>query len=51
MRPLFRRSVLAPEVIQTSSIDCGPAALSSLLGGFGIQASFGRLRESLPDHA
>ena len=46
MRPLFRRSVLAPEVIQTSSIDCGPAALSSLLGGFGIQASFGRLRES-----
>jgi ATP-binding cassette subfamily B protein len=45
MKPLFRRSMLVPEVIQTSTIDCGPAALSSLLGGFGIRASFGRLRE------
>jgi ABC-type bacteriocin/lantibiotic exporter with double-glycine peptidase domain len=46
MRPLFGRSVLIPEVIQTSTVDCGPAALSSLLGGFGIWASFGRLREA-----
>ena len=46
MRPLFGRRVLVPEVIQTSTVDCGPAALSSLLGGFGIWASFGRLREA-----
>jgi ABC-type bacteriocin/lantibiotic exporter with double-glycine peptidase domain len=44
MRPLLRR-ILVPEVMQTSTVDCGPAALSSLLGGFGIRASFGRLRE------
>lgn len=46
MKPLGqRRRLLAPEVIQTSAIDCGPAALTSLLGGFGVRASFGRLRE------
>lgn len=27
-------------------MDCGPAALKSLLGGFGIDASYGRLREA-----
>jgi ABC-type bacteriocin/lantibiotic exporter with double-glycine peptidase domain len=46
MKPLLGRRVLVPEVIQTSTVDCGPAALSSLLGGFGIRASFGRLREA-----
>ena len=46
MKLLFGRRVLVPEVIQTSTVDCGPAALSSLLGGFGIWASFGRLREA-----
>jgi hypothetical protein len=27
-------------------MDCGPAALKALLGGFGIRASYGRLREA-----
>ncbi|MCB0095569.1 MAG: hypothetical protein KDE46_07600, partial [Caldilineaceae bacterium] len=27
-------------------MDCGPAALKSLLEGFGISASYGRLREA-----
>lgn len=36
----------APEVIQTSSMDCGPAVLKCLLEGFGIHASYGRLREA-----
>ncbi len=35
----------APEVVQTSEMDCGPAALKCLLEGFGISASYGRLRE------
>ena len=38
--------MLAPEVVQTSAMDCGPAALKSLLEGFGISASYGRLREA-----
>lgn len=37
---------LAPEVIQTSSMDCGPAALKCVLGGFGVQVGYGRLREA-----
>ena len=37
---------LAPEVVQTSSMDCGPAALKCALEGFGIAASYGRLREA-----
>ncbi|HEY2290649.1 MAG TPA: ATP-binding cassette domain-containing protein [Thermoanaerobaculia bacterium] len=40
------RQLLAPEVIQTSAMDCGPAALKCLLNGFGIAASYGRLREA-----
>ena len=40
------RRFLAPEVVQTSAMDCGPAALKSLLEGFGIRASYGRLREA-----
>ncbi len=40
------RRFLAPEVIQTSEMDCGPAALKCLLEGFGIAASYGRLREA-----
>ncbi|MBL9005483.1 MAG: ATP-binding cassette domain-containing protein [Myxococcales bacterium] len=40
------RRFLIPEVIQTSSMDCGPAALSALLNGLGIGASYGRLREA-----
>ncbi|MBX9792926.1 MAG: hypothetical protein K2Y02_01365, partial [Burkholderiaceae bacterium] len=41
-----RLSWLAPEVVQTSAMDCGPAALACVLGGFGIRASYGRLREA-----
>ncbi len=40
------RSWLAPEVVQTSAMDCGPAALKCLLEGFGISVSYGRLREA-----
>src|SRR5574339_533243 len=41
-----RRRLLAPEVVQTSAMDCGPASLKCLLEGFGIHASYGRLREA-----
>jgi len=41
-----RRRFLAPEVIQTSAMDCGPAALKCLLEGFGVSVSYGRLREA-----
>jgi len=37
---------IIPEVIQTSAMDCGPACLASLLGGFGVTASYERLREA-----
>jgi len=38
--------LLVPEAVQTSSMDCGPAALKSLLEGFGIPVNYGRLREA-----
>lgn len=41
-----RRHFYAHEVVQTSAMDCGPAALKSLLEGFGIRAHYGRLREA-----
>ena len=41
-----RSCLLVPEVVQTSAMDCGPAALKCLLEGFGISASYGRLREA-----
>ncbi len=41
-----RRRFLAPEVVQTSAMDCGPAALKCLLEGFGVAVSYGRLREA-----
>ena len=44
--PKLRTRLLIPEVVQTSNMDCGPAALKSLLGGFGIHAHYGRLREA-----
>ena len=40
------RKLFAPEVVQTSSLDCGPAALKCLLEGFGIPIDYGRLREA-----
>lgn len=43
---IIRRRLLAPEVVQTSAMDCGPAALKCLLEGFGTPVSYGRLREA-----
>ncbi|MFP2933499.1 cysteine peptidase family C39 domain-containing protein [Pyxidicoccus sp. 3LG] len=40
------KRLLIPEVIQTSAMDCGPAALKSLFDGFGLPVSYGRLREA-----
>src|SRR5690606_9421600 len=40
------RSLLIPEVVQTSAMDCGPASLASLLAGFGLPVNYGRLREA-----
>lgn len=40
------RRWLAPEVVQTSAMDCGPAALKCLLEGYHIPVSYGRLREA-----
>jgi len=40
------RRFFVPEVIQTSAMDCGPASLKALFGGFGIYLSYGRLREA-----
>jgi len=41
-----RLRLIVPEVVQTSNMDCGPAALKSLLEGFGIPINYGRLREA-----
>jgi ABC-type bacteriocin/lantibiotic exporter with double-glycine peptidase domain len=43
---LNNRRFLAPEVVQTSAMDCGPASLKCLLEGFGAHVSYGRLREA-----
>src|ERR671932_1709584 len=43
---LRTRRLLVPEVVQTSAMDCGPAALKCLLDGYGIPVSYGRLREA-----
>ncbi len=40
------RRWVAPEIVQTSTMDCGPAALACVLEGFQIPVSFGRLREA-----
>ncbi|MCW1842521.1 ATP-binding cassette domain-containing protein [Prosthecomicrobium hirschii] len=40
------RRWFAPEVVQTSVMDCGPAALKCVLEGFRIPVSYGRLREA-----
>jgi len=37
---------IIPQVIQTSDMDCGPACLTAILRGYGIPASYGRLREA-----
>jgi ABC-type bacteriocin/lantibiotic exporter with double-glycine peptidase domain len=40
------RRFVAVEVVQTSTMDCGPAALKCLLEGYHVPVSFGRLREA-----
>ncbi len=40
------RRWLVPQTVQTSQMDCGPAAMHALLAGMGIRASYGRLREA-----
>jgi ABC-type bacteriocin/lantibiotic exporter with double-glycine peptidase domain len=48
-QPIDRRRgcrLLVPEVVQSSAMDCGPAALKCLLEGFGLPVSYDRLRES-----
>lgn len=45
-RPTSRRRLIAPEVVQTSTMDCGPASLKCMLEGYRIGASYGRLREA-----
>lgn len=37
---------LVPEVVQTSEMDCGPAALAALCRGFDLPVDAGRLREA-----
>lgn len=44
--PIPGMRFLAHEVVQTSAMDCGPAALKSILEGFDIPVSYGRLREA-----
>jgi len=46
LRAKGSQRLLVPEVVQTSAMDCGPAALKCLLEGFGISVSYGRLREA-----
>lgn len=42
----MKRRWLAPEVIQTSAMDCGPAVLKSALEGLGVPVHLGHLREA-----
>lgn len=44
--PSKERRFFVVEVVQTSSMDCGPAALKCLLEGHHVPISFGRLREA-----
>ena len=46
MTAMAARRWLVPEIVQTSAMDCGPAALKGLLEGFRIPVSYGRLREA-----
>jgi ATP-binding cassette subfamily B protein len=40
------RRFFVPEVVQTSGMDCGPAALTALLNGCRVPVSYARLREA-----
>ena len=46
MTSVHQQHFFVPEVVQTSEMDCGPATLKCLLEGFGIRASYSRLREA-----
>jgi len=46
VNPSRGHRLIVPEVVQTSAMDCGPAALKCLLEGFGISVGYGRLREA-----
>lgn len=41
----MKRRWFAPEIIQTSAMDCGPASLKCLLEGHFIDIDYGRLRD------
>ncbi len=41
-----RKRFLVPEVVQSSGMDCGPAALKAFVEGHGVSVSYGRLREA-----
>jgi ABC-type bacteriocin/lantibiotic exporter with double-glycine peptidase domain len=41
-----QRRLFAPATVQTSAMDCGPAALHALLRGLGLHASYDRLRQA-----
>ncbi len=45
-RPHPQARYFAPEVVQTSMMDCGPATLQALVAGFGMSINYGRLREA-----
>jgi len=45
-RPHPQARYFVPEVVQTSMMDCGPAALQALVAGFGMAVNYGRLREA-----
>ncbi|MEM9455854.1 MAG: ATP-binding cassette domain-containing protein [Myxococcota bacterium] len=40
------RRFFIPEVVQSSAMDCGPAALKSLAGGLGLTLGYGELRDA-----
>jgi ATP-binding cassette subfamily B protein len=40
------RRLFVPEIVQTSQMDCGPAALKAIAQGLGIHLSYPRLREA-----
>ena len=43
---MTHRRWVVPEVVQTSTMDCGPAALKALLAGHGVEVSYSKLREA-----
>lgn len=46
MKPKLKRQWSAHEVVQTSNMDCGPAALASWMSSCGYSVSYPRLREA-----